>query len=275
MLRSILIGLDGSDDGAYALELGLRWARESDAQLVGIAVVDEPGILSSASALLAEGPTRPVAATTVVEARRRAGECVREFARRCDEYGVRCRILSEVGEPYVEILVEAQTCDLIILGRRHLEHGWWCQPDDTLTQVLRKSPRPVVTVPRSLAGGEAVVVAYDGSLQASRTLYALEASGLAHSRTVHVVSVAHQRPEAAVRMERALAFLRAHDVEAHGHPVESGRAPAVVIEEKLLSFDAGLLVMGAYGQPTLREFFIGSVTRTLLESCAVPIFCSH
>lgn len=133
----------------------------------------------------------------------------------------------------------------------------------------------MVTVPRSPVGGEAVVVAYDGSLQASRTLYALEASGLADSRIVHVVSVAHQLPEAVARVGRAVDFLRAHDIEAHGHPVESDRAAAIAIEEKLLSLDAGLLVMGAYGQPTLREFFIGSVTRTMLETCAVPIFCYH
>ena len=33
--------------------------------------------------------------------------------------------------------------------------------------------------------------------------------------------------------------------------------------------------MGAYGEPTLREFFIGSVTRTILEQCPVPLFLFH
>ena len=36
-----------------------------------------------------------------------------------------------------------------------------------------------------------------------------------------------------------------------------------------------MLVMGAYGQPVLREFFIGSVTRTMLRGVRVPIFCFH
>ena len=38
---------------------------------------------------------------------------------------------------------------------------------------------------------------------------------------------------------------------------------------------AGLLVMGAYGQPVLREFFLGSVTRTILEESPVPLFLYH
>ena len=33
--------------------------------------------------------------------------------------------------------------------------------------------------------------------------------------------------------------------------------------------------MGAYGQPVLREFLIGSVTRTILKECPVPVFCYH
>lgn len=276
MLRSILIGLDGSDDGASALDLGLRWAKDGDALLIGIAVVDEPGILDSGSVLLADAHHRSDGALLIVEARRQAGELVRDFGRRCDEEGVRCRIMSEAGTPYVEILAEAQRCDLIILGRRtHFEHGSRGQPDETLTQVLRDSPRPVVAVPRTPAGGEAVVIAYDGSLQASRTLYAFEASGLAHSRTVHIVSIAHHRSEAVALANRAVDFLQTHDIEAHCHPVESRLAPGEEIGEKVYSLDAGLLVMGAYGRPTLAEFFLGSVTRTLVGSIPVPIFCTH
>jgi nucleotide-binding universal stress UspA family protein len=34
-------------------------------------------------------------------------------------------------------------------------------------------------------------------------------------------------------------------------------------------------VMGAYGQPALREFFLGSVTRRMLTECPVPLFLFH
>jgi nucleotide-binding universal stress UspA family protein len=48
-----------------------------------------------------------------------------------------------------------------------------------------------------------------------------------------------------------------------------------MILEKVRRRGAGLLVMGAYGQPVLREFFVGSVTRTALGECPVPLFLYH
>lgn len=165
---------------------------------------------------------------------------------------------------------------MIILGQRtHFEHGRSNRPGETLTSILRDGPRHVVVVPRTLTGGDSVVVAYDGSVQASRTLYDFEASGLAEGRAVHVLSVSHERAEAGIRVNRAVAFLKAHDLEVFGHPVTSRLLPAEVIEKLIFTVDAGLLVMGAFGQPTLREFFLGSVTRTLLQASPVPIFCSH
>ncbi len=33
--------------------------------------------------------------------------------------------------------------------------------------------------------------------------------------------------------------------------------------------------MGAYGRPVLTEFFLGSVTRSILAECPVPTFLYH
>ena len=101
------------------------------------------------------------------------------------------------------------------------------KPDETLSKVLRDSSRPVVAVPKVLGGDESVVVAYDGSLQASRTLYAFESSGLGRSQKVHVVSVAPDSRDAAATADRAVGFLRLHGIEATSEPVGS---PLLVAE---------------------------------------------
>jgi nucleotide-binding universal stress UspA family protein len=44
MLKSVLIGLDGSDYSTAAVELGIRWAKQFDALLVGLGIIDEPTI---------------------------------------------------------------------------------------------------------------------------------------------------------------------------------------------------------------------------------------
>jgi nucleotide-binding universal stress UspA family protein len=48
-----------------------------------------------------------------------------------------------------------------------------------------------------------------------------------------------------------------------------------VILEQEQQLKASLLVMGAYGRSTLREFFGGSVTRTMLRESPVPLFFYH
>jgi nucleotide-binding universal stress UspA family protein len=276
MLKSILIGLDGSQDGEAALGLGLRWAKQYDALAAGLAVVDEPGILVSDAGGLTEVNHQRATELLLADARRHADEVLRDFGGRCDEAGVRHCVLEDAGAPYVQILTEAQRFDLVLLGlRTHFDFGWQDQPDDTPGRVLRDSPRPVVVVPKDPAGREAVVVAYDGSLQSARALAAFEASGLAHSREVHVVAVVEDRQAAGRHVERAAEFLRSHGVEARPHRVESVRPPAEVILERAEHLGAGLLVMGAYGQPVLREFFLGSVTRQVLKHATIPVFCFH
>ena len=46
-----------------------------------------------------------------------------------------------------------------------------------------------------------------------------------------------------------------------------------MILKKAQALEAGLLVMGAYGQPAIREFFLGSVTRKVLKESSIPVFC--
>jgi nucleotide-binding universal stress UspA family protein len=276
MLRSILIGLDGSNDGNAAVELGLSWAKEHDALAVGVSIVDESGILVSEQALFASGYHGITTEPLLDSARLRSRVILEQFTGRCHELHVDCKALTESGTPYVQLLAEAQRCDLVILGQQtHFEYGWKDQADETLSRVLRDSPRPVVAVPRFAINGEVAVVAYDGSLQAARALYAFEASGLARSRTVYVVSVDPIRAEAARHANRAVEFLRNHDVKAVDVPLETRDKPADAILDEVRRRGTGLLVMGAYGQPTLREFFIGSVTRTVLEKSPVAVFCYH
>jgi len=276
MLRSILIGLDGSSDCEAAVELGLAWAKEHDALAVGLSVVDESGIIVSAQASFASGYRHPITEPLIDTARLRCRLILDQFSERCHQHRVHGKTLNETGTPYVQLLEEAQRCDIIVLGQKtHFDYGWKDQADETLGRVLKDSPRPVVAVPQAAVNGQAVVVAYDGSLQASRALYAFEASGLARSRTVYVVSVAPIHAEATRHANRAVEFLRNHDIKAVDVALETHDKPGEIILNEVRRRDTGLLVMGAYGQPTLREFFIGSVTRVILEKSPVAVFCYH
>lgn len=81
--------------------------------------------------------------------------------------------------------------------------------------------------------------------------------------------------EAARTAERAVDFLRNHVIKAVAHAFAAREPLPELILNQASKLNAGLIVLGAYGQPNLKEFFLGSLTRTLLRESPVPLFLSH
>jgi nucleotide-binding universal stress UspA family protein len=277
MLRTILVGLDGSSYSAAAVELGIRWAQKCNAMLVGVGIIDEPTVR--------KGELLPIGGTfhkqhrdtaRVADARRQVETFLGRFSVQCAEAGIACKLLEDVGLPWEQICLEAQRYDLILLGQQTFYHfETQSDPDETLSKVLKASPRPVVTVPERLQSGRSVVVAYDGSLNATRTLQAFQGLRLDPSLPVHVVSVDAKHIDAARRADRAVEFLRFHEIEAEPHAIATSSTPASVILEQALRLGAELVVMGACSRAGLYEFCCGSVTRALLKSKQVALFLYH
>jgi nucleotide-binding universal stress UspA family protein len=284
MLRSILIGLDGSDYSRNAVDAGIYLARKTGALLVGLGVVDEPTIREAEPQMFTGGVpyAEPVLYRERVDAARREVESfLAEFSLRCTEAGVASKVLEDVGRPHEQIELQAQRYDLIILGQRtrfrfETQEGY----DDTVRRILKNSPRPVIAVPSRIGfdpdePGRSVLVAYDSSLQSARALQAFQNSGLATMLPLVVVSVAPDAFDAARKAERAIDYLRFHDSRAVARPIASEDDPARVILWAAQTHGASLIVMGGYGQAILREFFLGSVTRRLLNESPVPLFLYH
>ena len=174
-------------------------------------------------------------------------------------------------------MTEAQRYDLILLGQRSFFHFETSSHEcDTLNKLLHATPRPVVTVPTDYQIGSGVLIAYDGSLQAARALHAFVASGLAALGNVHVFC-AHKSSavEAGKVADRAIEYLRFHHIEATPHPATSGRSASEDILEAAEQLGVELIVLGSYGRSMLAEFFLGSVTRSMLEKSNVPLFLFH
>ncbi len=276
-LTRILVPLDGSSHCELAIQLGIRWAKQYHAKLMGMGIVDEPAIRHSEPIPLgAESFKIKRDEALMADARCRVSEFLERFTQRCAEAGVASDTLTDVGHPFEQIVIEAQRCDLILLGKQtHYHFETDDKADDTLQKVLKVSPRPLVTVPERPQGGSAIVIAYDGSLQSARTLYAFQSLHLDMSSEIHIISVGEDRVKARRSAEIAADFLESHGVKSQSHIVETSDLPAPVILERTRALNAGLLVMGAYGQSTVKEFFFGSVTRAMLSDENIPLFLYH
>jgi nucleotide-binding universal stress UspA family protein len=272
-----LVGLDGSTYSTAAVDLGIRWAREFDALLSGLGIIDEPTIRRPEPVPLGAGAFKVQRDEALVaDARRQVDLFLEHFTSRCAEAGVTCRLLKSIGPPREQILTEAQRCDVILLGKQTYYHFETQEgPDETLRDVLKNTPRPVVTVPESLADGASTVIAYDGSLQAARALQLFQLLKPHGQQPVHIVAVHADTSEAERRAGCAAEFLGLHGIEAERHALATSSRPELALVEEVHRLGAGLVVMGAYGKPAVREFFFGSVTRAMLREKSAPLFLYH
>lgn len=277
MLRSMVLALDGSPHSDAAVGLGIRWSRRFDALLVGLGVIDESAICTPVLVPIGGSSFKQQRDEVLLaRARRRVEQTLERFAVRCTEAGVAHKPLQAVGTPFERIVAEAQQYDLIMVGQRTYFHPEiQSGPCDTLHSLIKDTPRPVVAVPEKLVEGRSVLIAYDGSLPAIRAVQAFQEMGLNGSYEVHVLSVDPDRAEAARRASKAVEFLRLHGVAARPHAIESSRSPARVIQDQVERLNASLLVMGTFGHSALREFLLGSVTRTVLKESTAPLFLYH
>ncbi len=277
MLKSILVGLDGSKFSEAATDLAVRWAKRTGATLVGQTVVDEPGITVPEPVPMGAAYFKGQRDEELLaEAHAQADGYLKRFLAQASGAGVPVTVLEATGVPAETLLAEAQRHDLILLGvETYFRAGAADTPCDTLDKVLHSPPRPVVAVPDLLPDGSTVVIGYDGSLQAARTLSAFVATGLAGLFENVVVTIDEDVEEAERIASRAVDYLKLHGATVKARPVETRLDPAPVLLDHTVQLNAHLLVMGAFGHSALREFFFGSTTRGVLRGSTVPVMLYH
>jgi len=277
MMRSILLGLDDSPFRPAVIELGIRWAKRFDAGLVGLGVIDRPRI-SRPEPVPPGGGAFKVEADRqrLTDARQQIESWLDEFRTRVAEAGVPGKAIEATGDPEQQIRLTSHSHDVILLGHRtYFRFETQKGPCNTLEEVLHNAPRPVVTVPESLPATDTVMLAYDGSLQAARTVQQFVYSGLGDGVDVHVVTIAEDQDEAKAKAERAVEFLSHHGIKARCDAFAQKGSPANMLLGQAERINAGLMVLGAYGRTTLHDFFLGSVTKKILHAATVPLFLYH
>ncbi|MFM8933840.1 MAG: universal stress protein [Gemmataceae bacterium] len=277
MLKSLLIGLDGSEFSEGALGLALEWAKACGAVIGGIAVVDIPGIFQAEAVPLgAEQAKEALDQSRLADARKHVDHFLSDCAARAAKAGVACKLIESAGEPEDQILLESQRFDLLLLGRQTRFH-FETEPRDSslVPTVLKGSVRPVVVVPEKPSGGECVVLATDGGPGSARAAWAFVHSGLLAHLPVHVVSALKDPREATHAVDRLGELLRWHGRTVVEHTLEpDGAVPSILLHE-VVRRKAALLVMGAHGRSALTELIFGSTTREILNGSPVPVFLTH
>ncbi len=287
MLRRLLLPLDGSPSSQRAIEFALRMtkrlqATQADARpirITGMSIVDVPTIAAPQAMPIGGAYYKKHRDEVLVaDANLQTRSFLTRFEEQCQRAGVESDTLHVQGMPWTEIEQACRTHDVVVIGKDtnfHFETSG--QKCETAIQLLRDHPSPLIGVDSQVPEGGDVLVAYDRSQPASRTLHMFVLMQLAQlGQVVHVVSVDSSREAKARSLcVEASQLLQSHDVVTEMHPIQSNKCVSEILLGKVDELGIQMVVMGSYGHTGIQTWFFGSTTNEMFASCPVPLFLYH
>jgi nucleotide-binding universal stress UspA family protein len=280
MIKDILVCLEGSASSEAATRAAIEIARERHASLVGMAIVDEPGIRAATSVGIGGSSFKQQRDKVLLaDACAQAAEWLGQFEQHCRSEGVVAHELEIVGRPAESIIGEMELHDLTVMGR-NANFRLMTATEDSATRerILRHATHPVLLIPETnFEGGlgQTVVVAYDGSEPAEHALTGFAQSGLAESREIHVATVGDDGAKAWDTANGAVERLRSFGIKAFTQNIVSLLPTSDALVKLGRDLGAGLFVMGAFAHSRLVELIRGSGTREIVAHSPMPLCLQH
>jgi nucleotide-binding universal stress UspA family protein len=182
--------------------------------------------------------------------------------------------LVSAGDQFGQI---ARRFDLAVVGQAEPETKM--VEENIIEAALFDSGGPVIIVPyiqRAPLRLDHIMVCWDGSRAAARAIRDAMPF-LRRAGRIEVVNVTNERGK---QDQIECADIGAH-LAHHGLNVVIKRTPlgdvdvAAVLLSHAADEDVDFIVMGGYGHSRLREFVLGGVTRSMLQTMTVPVLMSH
>ncbi len=277
MWKSLVVGLSGSPCSQEAVKLALAWAQSNMAKVIGVGVIDDEWLAPTASVPLGAAFLKAERDQVVLKAaEHRLSRVLKEFEQACQSAVVAHKTFGVHGHAADRLTEHAQRADLLVVGRKRLESTESIAPiTNTLEEIIKRAVRPVVSVSGPMLSAKSVIVAYDGSAQAARTLNAFVGLGLFSDLPVQLITVEKSLGDLAYDATLAAEFLEAHGFKVDVNCFTSNESPGDALLRHIEETQPALVVLGAYGKSWLGEFFLGSVTTTLLRRSNASLFLYH
>jgi len=276
MIKSILFPLDPSDENKVALDFAASLCKQTKTKLTGLAIVDEPQITAPQPAPPGAGDLHARAVkATLEEANNNAKSLKKSFEKTADNSKIDSQGMILSGDPASEIIRESHKHDLVILAKKTF-YKYSTQEDAcaSLDKILKESPRPSI-IAKNNSDIKKVVFATDGSQGSARAIQLFLSLGISKKASICILSVSDKKAISEAKAKLAGEYIQKYGFEPKVNAIESSEKAGNIILSETEKFGADLLVIGAFGVTGLKEFFLGSVTKFILENSSINIFLHH
>lgn len=276
--KTILVHVDHSKHAPQRIRIAAEIALRENAHLTGLAMTGVSRYLLDSMRVPDDGA---VLKTHIGYLRKQAEKALEQYEEIVRQMGVLSwerRIVDD--EPAGGVSLEARYADLVVLGQTDTSEVLPAMMGDFPEYVVMYSGRPVLIVP--YAGnftqvGRKVMVAWDGSQEASRALDgAMPFLKQADEVRVVVFNAGEQvnmhgeQPGADIAL-----YLTRHGVKVQVMQETTEQDSGNALLSLTADTFADLLVMGCYAHSRFRELLLGGASRTVLESMTLPVLMAH
>lgn len=278
MTDRVLLALDGIGDATVTMAAAIDLARHGSRALDVLLTIDGAAV-GAPEAHGAGGDAMMERRAKAILGRLEAGlaRAGDQLAQRLTASGVEAAIERIDGDIAVRVSQRARAYDLVVLS--HAARYATERDDlDASFAIPIRALIPLLGVPvllldvAPLTDGP-VLVADDGGPAATRAVHAARRCGLLDGRACHLVHVAASVERARTAVGALDGYLTHHGLAAYIEALE-GDDPSELVLARIETLRPALVVMGAFGDRSLRTWLFGSTTATLLDRCASPILLS-
>lgn len=272
----ILVTLTGTEYVDAAIDHALELALLHGAEIVGVTDLDLSRI-----EMVGMVPIGAVAAAADlvehrrIEAEQRIDAAIARLQNACRDASVPCIIHRETGEPFETVARSWRFADFTIASLQGLfDYGVVREPDKMLIRLIRRGIRPMLATARVARPIRRVLIAYNGSMEASKALKQFCWMNLWPKVEVDLVCYRKGVDDAPELLEQAAAFCRRHRFEKVQTFVQEG-SPRDHLHDFAVERQCDLVVMGATARARIFSNLLGDTAERMIRDSVLPLFLSQ
>ncbi len=274
MIKSILIGVDGSQYTDAVLQYGIKMAHAFDARLRVITVIDVR--IFEWSVYMGVDGFAPVFPSSVYldESRNLLNQKADSVLAKCEEFLKKENVdftVEKIEVAPVDVICEkANVSDLVVLGAHGEFARWGTKMMGATTEAIsRQCEKPLFIAPQQVRHIQKILVPYDGSRNSNRALPMAGFFGSKFGASLVIFTVDENSEKANGIASEGKEYLSAYDIQVDIQTRKGDPDSEIVNFSEEGDFD--LIIMGAYGHSRIKEAILGSTTERVMRNAKIPV----
>lgn len=279
MIKRILIALDPDEDTPIATQYAISLAKNNNASVTGLAVVDTSNIYPTS---IIGDPDQTHHARNLWEeltekSRNIADNLLEKFKSAVEKSGVRHTEIKREGASYDRIIDGMKYHDLLVVGRdSHFFYNEPKQETSTLAQVVKNGVSPTLIVTHHFEEVKKVLIAFDGSRPAARSLKSFaQLKPFGQDVSIELLHIEDKEdpdiPNESI-LDYASDYLFEHGFKSITQKTIEKKKVSQQVLEHSNQIDADLIVLGAHAVSAIKRLTFGSNTHDLITKTDIPLF---